>query len=137
MTYYRPNPDTIREEIYSLAKNDNQGPIFLTDFYGSTLDGSDVAAYMESIGFEVEDYHDTGTCGLTTLTNGVQISTNGCALRKQSHWKVEISVDGSPFPVTYDVMARTRHSAECEAINKAMQDHGVMPEYKFVGTYEV
>lgn len=137
MTYYRPNPETLREEILSLANNDNQGPIFLTDFYGSTLDGSDVAEYMEGIGFTVEDFHDTGRNGLVTLSCGVQISTNGCALRKPSNWKVEVSIDNSPFPVTYSVVARTRHDAECQAINMAMREHGVMPEYKFIGTYEV
>ena len=155
MTCYNPDPDTIREEIFSLSENDNQGGFYLTNFYGKTLDGSDVAAYMESIGFEVVGFKDTGrcglvtlkngvqistngyaaNCGLTTLKNGIQISTNGYAARGNSRWHVDIDVNGFVRP--FEVMAETRHDAECKAINIAMREHGVLSEYKFTATYEV
>lgn len=134
MTYYNPNPDTIREEIYSVAKNDNCDGLFLTDFYGKTLDGSDVAQYMESIGFEVTDYHDTGACGLVTLSNGVQISTNGACIRGRSEWVVWINMSG--LPVEYKVTARTRNDARNKAINKHLNKK-MNVEFKVTAIFEV
>lgn len=136
MTYYNPNPDTIREEIYSVAKNDQSEGLFLTDYYGSTLDGSDVAAYMESIGFDVISFEDTGGCGLVTLSCGVQISTNGACMRRKSKWTVEISRNGSLMPDKYEVTARTRQQAKSEALEKHFNKFSFMDDNKIVGAYQ-
>lgn len=136
MPTYNPNPDTIREEIFSVAKNDNSNGLFLSNFYGSTMDGSDIADYMESIGFIVTDYRDTGTCGLVTLSCGVQISTNGACIRCLANWRVELLMQGSHDILKYNVKARTRHEAENKAINQHIREKGIDKEWKLCGTYE-
>jgi hypothetical protein len=79
MTIYNPDPQAIRDDINDIANGGKNR--FLTDFYGSTLDGSDVAEYLRMCCFEVESFRDTGGCGLTTLANGVKVSTNGYAYK--------------------------------------------------------
>lgn len=42
-----------------------------------TLDGSDVANWLRSIGEQVVDNHDTGRCGIAITVSGYRVSTNG------------------------------------------------------------
>lgn len=80
MTIYAPCTATITAEVNSVAAGYQRRGIkglYLTDFYGSTLDGSDVAKYLTDCGFTVLSYRDTGGKGLVELDNGVSVSTNG------------------------------------------------------------
>lgn len=42
-----------------------------------SLDGSDVAKWLESIGEKVVSFHDTGRNGLAITESGYRVSTNG------------------------------------------------------------
>lgn len=43
----------------------------------SSLDGTDVAEWLHSIGETVLANYDTGRCGLAVTESGYQVSTNG------------------------------------------------------------
>ncbi len=47
----------------------------------NTLNGSCVAKWLESRGYEVKSYTDTGNNGLAITTNGFAVSTNGFVYR--------------------------------------------------------
>ena len=81
MPDYNPESKKIITKIDELVE---KGLDYLGDslpnYYGSTLDGSDVAEYMQSIGFRVVTHYDTGSCGLTLINYRgycVTVSTNG------------------------------------------------------------
>lgn len=46
-----------------------------------TLDGSDVAAWLERQGYKVASFRDTGSNGLAVTECGWQVSTNGYFFR--------------------------------------------------------
>ena len=76
MTVHNPDPNTIRAELNDIANGGESR--YLTDFYGRSLDGSDIAKYLsENCSLTVSEYRDTGSCGLVTLSSGVCVSTNG------------------------------------------------------------
>ena len=43
----------------------------------STLDGKDVAAWLESLGFKIKVHFDTGRNGLAVTEECIAVSTNG------------------------------------------------------------
>lgn len=77
MTTYNPDAAKITAQIDAIA-NGSEGR-FLSNFYGKTLDGSDVAEYLESLGYNVVSFGDAGSHGMVILSNGVRVSTNGYA----------------------------------------------------------
>ena len=79
MTIFNPDPQQIRDEINDIANGGNGR--FLTNFYSSTLDASDVAEYLSNCQFTVVSFRDTGGNGLVILDNGVEVSTSGYAYR--------------------------------------------------------
>jgi superfamily II DNA helicase RecQ len=46
-------------------------------FCSKTLDGRDTAEWLETNGYKVIRYYDTGRNGLVELSNGLRVSTNG------------------------------------------------------------
>ena len=81
MTIFNPESKKIIAKIDEIVDRglDCRGDS-LPNYYGSTLDGSDVAEYMQSIGFHVVTHYDTGRCGLTLINYRgycVTVSTNG------------------------------------------------------------
>lgn len=42
------------------------------------LDGASMAKWLRSCGYTVVGHIDTGSRGLVTLSNGIEVSTNGC-----------------------------------------------------------
>ena len=77
MPDYAPVPEEIRECLELIVAS-GEGA-FLPNFYGSTLDGSDVAEYLTELGYEVLSYEDKWRYGLVKLANGVDVSTSGYA----------------------------------------------------------
>ena len=84
MTDFNPSPEIIKAKIENIVET-GEGA-FLPNYYGMTLDGSDVAEYMYSLGFHVVTHYDSGSCGITLLDvdgKSVSVSTNGyCHLSK-------------------------------------------------------
>lgn len=63
--------------MFDLTKYiDNFLPHCISDKF-SSLDGSDVAVWLKSIGEKVAFNYDTGRCGLAVTYSRLRVSTNG------------------------------------------------------------